>query len=299
MSTYDQEIFQQLLSKSRNIKKVKDLKKALQKELRFWRTKAKESEYQLRFYESLFPWLLTFKEIPPIEAFEYASASAKAPQEDQELFRKYLSPEEYSNLSISERYQLALDRYVNRQKSSWEVGIEYERYIGYLCESQGYSVQYTGATDKLNDMGRDLILEKEDQTILIQCKRWAKEKTIHENHVFQLAGSTYEFQYQHPDRQVIGAFVTTICFSPVAMQCAELLDLRIFPEVPFQEYPRIKCNIRKDADGNLQKIYHLPMDQQYDKVKINAPGEFYAHTIKEAEEAGFRRAYRWHGSKSE
>lgn len=298
-STYDNEIYQQLLMKARNIGKVKELKRALQKELRFWRIKAKEAEYQLHFYETLFPWLLTFKEVPPIEAFEYASASSSAPQEDQELFKKYLSPEEYGKLSTSEKYQLILDRYISRKKSSWEVGIEYERYIGYLCESQGYSVRYTGATDKLKDMGRDLILEKDTQTILIQCKRWAKEKTIHENHVFQLAGSTYEYQFQHPDRQVVGVFVSTIDFSPVASRCAELLGLRLYPNIPFKEYPRIKCNIRKDANGEIQKIYHLPMDQQYDKVKISAPGEFYAWTVKEAEEAGFRRAYRWHGTKQE
>lgn len=294
-SIYDKEIFQQLLIRARNIGKVKDLKKELQSELRIWRIKAKEAEYQLHFYETLFPWLLTFKEVPPIEAFEYATTSQAAPQEDQDLLRKYLSPEEYAKLSSCERYQLALDRYIERKKSLWEVGIEYERYIGYLCEIEGYSVHFTGATEKLEDMGRDLILEKGSQTILVQCKRWAKEKVIHENHIFQLAGSTYEYQYEHPERQVIGVFVTTVSFSPVAIRCAELLGLRLFPLVPFQNYPRIKCNIGKSPSGEAQKIYHLPMDQQYDSVKINNPGEFYAWTVKEAEEAGFRRAYRWHG----
>ena len=302
LSTYDNEVYQQLLSKARNVGKVKELKQALRRELRYWRTSAKEAQYQLIFYESLFPWLLTFKEVPPIEAFEYATSASTSPQEEQELLRKYLSPEEsskHSKLSSAERYQLALDRYISQKKSPWAVGIEYERYIGYLCESSGYSVNYTGATDKLEDMGRDLILEKGSQTILVQCKRWAKEKTIHENHVFQLAGSTYEYQLQHQDRQVIGAFVATIGFSPVASHCAEQLGLRLFPNVPFQEYPRIKCNIRKNENGEIQKIYHLPMDQQYDKVRINSPGEFYAWTVKEAEDAGFRRAYRWHGSKQE
>lgn len=44
------------------------------------------------------------------------------------------------------------------------------------------------------------------------------------------------------------------------------------------------------------KIYHLPFDQQYDKVKIEKnKGEFYCSTVQEAEKAGFRRAYRWKG----
>ena len=52
----------------------------------------------------------------------------------------------------------------------------------------------------------------------------------------------------------------------------------------------IKCNINEKNNG---KIYHLPFDQQYDNVKIDKEGEFFAMTVQEAEEAGFRRAKRW------
>lgn len=38
------------------------------------------------------------------------------------------------------------------------------------------------------------------------------------------------------------------------------------------------------------------MDQQYDKVKIEKPGEFYAFTVYEAEANGFKRAFKWHGN---
>lgn len=39
------------------------------------------------------------------------------------------------------------------------------------------------------------------------------------------------------------------------------------------------------------------MDQQYDSTTINTKiGDFLASTIEEAEAAGFRRAYRWHGN---
>jgi hypothetical protein len=40
----------------------------------------------------------------------------------------------------------------------------------------------------------------------------------------------------------------------------------------------------------------LPFDQQYDTAKIENVGEFYAWTVKDAEKAGFRRAFKWHGN---
>ena len=58
----------------------------------------------------------------------------------------------------------------------------------------------------------------------------------------------------------------------------------------FSEYPVIKCNVAHDGE----KIYHLPFDQQYDRVEISGKkGACYVETVKEAEEQGFRRAYRW------
>ncbi len=61
-------------------------------------------------------------------------------------------------------------------------------------------------------------------------------------------------------------------------------------------YPCIKCNIGRSESGET-KIYHLPFDQQYDATKIKNRGEFYAMTVKEAEDAGFRRTFKWFGNK--
>lgn len=293
--TYDEEWVYYLRHKNRPAdQKAAEVDKLIHGELREWRLRAKQSEYQLNFYESLFPWLLDFKEVPPMDAFKYVS---DGPSDDDEraVMRDYLSPAEWSDLPIAEKYQLALDRYIKRSKTNWEVGIEYERYIGYLCESRGYRVRYYGATMKKEDMGRDLILQRGKKVILIQCKRWAREKVIHENHVFQLAGSVFEYQYSHPDADVVGAFVATNGFSPVAELCAERLDIKLFPNIPFAEYPRIKCNIGRDG----RKIFHLPMDQQYDNVQICDDGERYVSTVNEALSLGFRRAYRWRGSSPE
>ena len=62
------------------------------------------------------------------------------------------------------------------------------------------------------------------------------------------------------------------------------------------DYPCIKCNIGHNQYGEQTKIYHLPFDQQYDSTKIQDQGEFYAMTVQEAETAGFRRAFEWHGN---
>jgi hypothetical protein len=45
---------------------------------------------------------------------------------------------------------------------------------------------------------------------------------------------------------------------------------------------------------NEERIYHLPFDQQYDTTLIEPTrGERYVATVAEAEELGFRRAWRW------
>jgi len=49
--------------------------------------------------------------------------------------------------------------------------------------------------------------------------------------------------------------------------------------------------------NNKEKIYHLPFDQQYDKLAMSKEsGRLYLSSAAEAEQQGFRRAYRWKGS---
>ena len=60
-----------------------------------------------------------------------------------------------------------------------------------------------------------------------------------------------------------------------------------------EDFPRIKCNINRTTK---EKIYHLPFDQKYDDVIIEpSRGEFFAKTVAEAEEKGFRRAMKYFG----
>lgn len=283
----DQASISQIRTNSNIKSTAAEVRKQLMHDNRDLRIQNKMYEYQLHFYESIFPWLEEFKELSPQDA--YASQILVDDKSEYETLRSWLSPEEYNSLSSSQKFQLALDRYQRRSKTKWEIGIEYERYIGYLCEQQGYHVTYTGATLGLEDMGRDLVLSNGNKRIVIQCKRWAQEKTIHEKHIFQLFGSCILLEQQHPGVSVSGVFVTTANLSKTARSCASRLNILVYENIPMQDYPVIKCNVSRSGE----KIYHLPFDQQYDRILIEPDkGEFYADFIVSAEAAGFRRALR-------
>ena len=287
MRSYNQLLYQKrpALKAAEEVKKIAGEKRELMK-------KNRQLQYQIDFYEKLFPWLEEFKEVPSDEAVSYATGSYGS---EYEAIRKWISPEEYEKLSTANKYQLALDRWKIRKKSDWDIGIEYERFIGYKLECDGYKVSFTGATLGLKDMGRDLLATKNDKTLIIQCKRWAKEKTIHEKHLFQLYGSTAVYATEHPGAQCKAVFITTTELSDTARKCAEYCDIVVVENCPMGEYPLIKCN----ANKNGEKIYHLPFDQQYDKVVISKNKKScYAWTTHEAEGLGFRRAYRWHPNNS-
>ena len=93
---------------------------------RLLQEQCKLQEYQLNLYESSFPWLAEFKEISTEDLQQLKSVDS-APDSEYSSLRNWLSPQEYQSLSSVERLQLALNRYSKRQKSNWQIGIEYER----------------------------------------------------------------------------------------------------------------------------------------------------------------------------
>jgi len=269
------------LSAAKQVQQIAKEKRILQAEL-------KASEYQLDFYEAMFPWLLDFKEVPVQEAVRYI----KSAESDYDGLHQWLSPEEYANLSSAEKNQRALDRYLARNKSNWEAGIDYERYIGYLFESQGKTVSYVGATMGLEDRGIDIIAKDRKETVVIQCKRYSavKNKYVHENTVAQLYGVAAVYKMENPKIDVIPMIYTSSALSEEAKHFAGYLNIEVRENVELEPYPMIKCNISKDGE----KIYHLPFDQQYDRISIaKKKGACYVATVAEAEEQGFRRAYKW------
>lgn len=252
--------------------------------------------YKYEIYTGLFPWLEDYDDANANAVVAYMTAMSDDAKSEYDALRNWLSTEEYTQLTTAEKYQLALDRYWgSSKKSNWQIGIDYERYIGYLYEQEGFVVEYVGATKGLEDMGRDLIASNERCVFIIQCKYWNTHKTIHEKHLFQLYGTcvSYKINNRSEKRNVTPVLITTTSLSDMANQVSKELSIKIRQQFPFSKnYPCIKCNINQTSG---EKIYHLPFDQMYDKVRIKYAGERYVTTVAEAERLGFRRAKKWYG----
>jgi len=284
------------------VKEIKQEKRILVKE-------NKVLDYKLAYLQKLFPWLEELiaedeDDVIPVSL----SGDDKIDKEDP--VSQFLTPEEYKKLPSVERNQMALDRYLkNRNKSKWAIGRDYEMYVGYLFSEKGYQIEYKGIIDGFDDLGRDIIAKKGSEVCIIQCKRWAHFKEIHEKHIFQLFGTVMEYWIQNSkndkqtsfevfsnminDEKIRPIFFTSTKLSTKAKYMADALSVEVEENHQIQDFPRIKCNINTDEFGSETKIYHLPMDQQYDRTIIgNRKGEFYAFTVKEAEDAGFRRAFK-------
>lgn len=273
------------------------------------RKQIKIAQNFVTYYETLFPWINEYVGEDLDDLLEGIAQSAKEDSEETDPVLKFIPKAEYEKLPTSERNQKALDRYISSRKKPYEIGRDYERYIGYLYEKDGYKVEYMGIEKGLEDLGRDLVCIKDNEIEIVQCKCWASHKTIHEKHINQLYGTVVKYFIDHnqisnrkktltlfPEListgQIKAAFVTSTKLSETAMKFATALGVKIIEEKPLDKYPLIKCNIGANGD----KIYHLPFDQQYDKTLIKNKGEFYASTVKEAEDKGFRRAFRWRGT---
>lgn len=277
-------------SSQERLKKVKSIRE-IRKDAQAMVEKNKESQYQLAYLINLFPALediieSDYNQLPAIKVTglsEYDSA------------KDWLTQEEYNSLSTTERNQLALDRYKqSKNKSKWQIGRDYEFYVGYKYSQKGYNVDYYGSYKGLEDLGRDLIAKLGGMTLIIQCKYWSSKKQIHEKHIMQLYGTAVGYCIENaiPVDSVKRILITNIELSETAKKYAEYLNVQYKEKYPMGEYPCIKCNIGHNEQGSPEKIYHLPFDQKYDATKIDKPGEFFAMTVKEAENAGFRRAFK-------
>jgi len=306
---------------SANVKIIKNEKRELTKT-------NKIITYKLNYFEKLFPWLSELiaeneDEEIPVRIDDDGTVDNVDNNEDR--VKNFLTSEEYKSLPSVEKNQKALDRYLeNRNKSKWAIGRDYEMYVGYLYEQKGYSIEYKGIVDGFDDLGRDIIATKDDEVCIIQCKYWARYKEIHEKHIFQLFGTTMEYWINNyratrerfnlftqnlrnnkkskkfeqfarflNENKLRPIFFTSTNLSDKAKEMANALNVEVMENEPIGKFPRIKCNTNYDEFGSNTKIYHLPMDQQYDRTIITkSKGEFYAFTVKEAEDTGFRRAFK-------
>ena len=271
--------------------------------VREFRKKAKDSEalyrrllYRQEYCERLFPWLseLFDEDIETLLLLSEAQSSDTNSDEEAEAkgdpTRSFMSKEEYLSLSATDRNQLALDRYISNRKSSWQIGREFERFAGYCFEQDGYDVVYHGAVEGFEDLGRDLIASRGQEVLIVQCKFWSTEKTIHEKHIYQLYGTFCDYVISNnlgsdgSQKELFGErtalnnatplFLTTAKLSDRAILAARLLGVRYeFAPMEKWKYPRVKCNISKRTG---EKIYHLPFDR---KRPVSNAERFCALTI--------------------
>lgn len=292
---------QQLYSKLRNRQIGHATVERLTNSFREFKKKMQESkevEYKYYYVLSLFPDLQTY-----IDEGVIGDAIEENEEQYKDRREGYLSKEEWLQLGDTAKSQLALDRYNDRRKrTNAQVGRDYEEYIAYMFREKlkGCEIVMFGEQKGLEDLGRDLIVKHREKIYIVQCKRWAQGKEIREKHIMQLFGSTIEYCWEtkraglHPlevvGKSVIPVFVATTDLSETAKQFAERLGV-VFTKEDMGDYPQIKCNVGKDGE----KIYHLPFDQQYNRVIIEREkGEFMAWTVEEAEKHGFRRAKKYY-----
>lgn len=302
VADYETSIFQKdehyLRHKPRPAKVAADKVREMRETLAENVAECKQMLYKYEFLLSVFPELHDYLEDEEalIAISDYSTISEFNDNRDRVL--DWISENDYRTMSVDERNQLALDRYKNRTKSNWEIGIEYELYVGYLLRegkhpfNGKYHVLQYGELNGLSDLGRDIIAERAEldgrRTILIiQCKRWSEKKVVHENAICQLYGTMVEYKIRHRNYincKFTPVFISTTDLSDMAKEFANYLGVVVYI-ISMGEYPMIKCNI-----NGGEKIYHLPFDQQYHRTEIKNDGEFYASTIKEATSRGFRRA---------
>jgi hypothetical protein len=259
----DEAVARNLERKSRPAHKAADEVRRVKAEKRALAERGKHFEYLLKTLYEDYPVLGDYEEDILDDKATLSLGVDDSP--DTDLVATFISEEDYRRLKPVERNQLALERWIARKKSNVEIGRLYERYIGSRYESRGWIVQYHGATQGLEDLGRDLICKKASKVQIVQAKYWSSHKTIHEKHVFQLYGTTFLYaRGAGKDRSVRGILCCTSKVSDTAREVANALAISLV-EVPMEEknYPMIKCNV-----NGKDKIYHLPFDQQYDRVRI-------------------------------
>ena len=302
----DEEIAYHLTVKSHPAYKSAENVRLIANENRLLRKQMKIAINFVNYYETLFPWINEYVGEDLDDILESLTNSTNNDEEENDPVLRFITQSEFQKLSSTERNQKALDRYLASRKKPYEIGRDYERYIGYLYENKGYKVEYIGIEKGLEDMGRDLICIKGNSIEIIQCKCWAQHKTIHEKHINQLYGTAVKYYIERtkqisqksnlnlfPDLimsgQIKATFITSTKLSIVAKDFATALGITVIENRMLEKYPVIKCNLTSSGE----KIYHLPFDQQYDRTLIKNKGEFYALNVEEAEAKGFRRAFRW------
>ena len=197
----------------------------------------------------------------------------------------------YRVVELQSRFEKWLTTVENaRAENKWKYGRDYERYIGYLFEREGFSVIYNGATKGSSDGGIDLFCFKDGIVYPIQCKRWKNK--VDENEIDKFVRAVKYFKrnrsfYDIPlcYSKVVPIFYTTNGYTDYARWKARDVDVicRVQKFNSIREYPAVKC-----TSLNGRKVYYLPFDRDFDSVHVGVyRGGCFKFSVLDAEHAGF------------
>ena len=205
-----------------------------------------------------------------------------------------ITKDKLRKISIQKITQLQddLDLYVqSKYKSTWQIGRDYELFVGQKYIAKGYSVDFYGIRKGYEDKGIDIIAKNDLHTLLIQCKYWKQGKVLHENIVHQLYGSAMAYCQEHnvPSNKIKPILVTNVTLTEDAKDVCTFLGVQVVQRFSMEDFPRIKCCVQENKNGDVQKVYYLPFDESYDEIMPMHPGEQFVKTVQEAEDLGFER----------
>lgn len=155
--------------------------------------------------------------------------------------------------------------YASLSPSQW--GYVYERHVGLQFEAEGYAVTYRGLQFGFVDNGIDLILERDDETIYVQCK-YTLGKRISANEVrwiLHKADAYLAKQYQ-------GRRLHFHLVVPDSEKCFSSVKLRLNGVVKKHSAARYF-----EEHNNLQnrvglKIVEVPMRRHSRETPLISPG---------------------------
>lgn len=108
--------------------------------------------------------------------------------------------ERYSSAYMTLITLKTLRRKQKKQSQSNDLkGSSYELFIGNKYKNLGYSVIYHGIEQKLKDQGIDLIVQKENNIIFVQCKNWigGKFNKLNRKDLQAFAGDCFLFMQKN------------------------------------------------------------------------------------------------------
>ncbi len=174
----------------------------------------------------------------------------------REYHKLKLDLEHYKSMINNLRYSTASD-YRNKI-----IGDHYERFVGWVFYRMGFSVYFNGLLKGKDDEGIDLIAERNDELLIIQCKCWKRGSVYPMNILTQLDGSASLYKIESRKDIHIRKILVTLnrSYTDRFKQVAHSLNIELFP-LPLIEFPLIRFN--KTYFDHSKSLF-VPQDSEYD-----------------------------------